>query len=103
MSRACYPPSIVRSAAVAATVNAGTAHTKNFLSAHDLAAVGCCDPLPERLLVSSGGLYQVIRLLNHALTRNRSAFFTFKSSTDTPYYCSYVSTLALLDFRKDVV
>ena len=96
------PPSIVRSAAVVATVNPGIAHTKNFLSAHDLAAVGCCDPLPERLLVSSGVLHQVITLLNRALTRNRSAFFMFKSSINTPYYYSDIPTLVLLGFRNTV-
>ena len=52
------PPSIVRSAAVAATVHAGTAHAENFLSAQEMAAVGCCNPSPQRLLVWSGALHQ---------------------------------------------
>ena len=60
--------------------------------------MGCCDPLPERLLVSLGALHQVISNLNQALTRNRSAFFTFKSSINIPYYYSYISALALLGF-----
>ena len=38
----------------------------------------------------------VISQLNQALTRNRSAFFTSKSSINTPYYYSYISTLVLL-------
>ena len=40
----------------------------------------------------------VISQLNQALTRNRSAFFTSKSSINTPYYYSYVSALVLLGF-----
>ena len=38
----------------------------------------------------------VMGQLNQALTRNRSAFFTFKSSINTPYYYSYISTLVLI-------
>ena len=43
----------------------------------------------------------VISQLNQALTRNRSAFFTSKSSINTPYYYSYVSALVLLGFAGD--
>jgi hypothetical protein len=42
----------------------------------------------------------VISQLNQALTRNRSAFFTSKSSINTPYYYSYISTLVLLGFSQ---
>ena len=42
----------------------------------------------------------VISQLNQALTRNRSVFFTSKSSINAPYYYSYVSALVLLGFAE---
>ena len=44
----------------------------------------------------------VIVECNQALTRNLSAFFTSKSSINTPYYYSYVSALVLLDSQISV-